>query len=39
VEITLGPKVDKPDEWAAAFYYSYDKEEIDNRPKKIFISR
>jgi len=24
-KITLGPKVEKPDEWAAAFYYSYDK--------------
>jgi len=26
-KITLGPKVGSPDEWAAAFYYSYDKEE------------
>lgn len=33
-KITLGPKVERPDEWAAAFYYSYDKEE---KPK-IFIS-
>jgi len=29
-KITLGPKVAKPDEWAAAFYYSYDK--IENKP-------
>lgn len=39
-QITLGPKVDKPDEWASAFYYSYDKETDESRrPKKILISR
>ncbi len=34
-QITLGPKVERPDEWAAALFYSYDKE--DNKPK-ILIS-
>jgi tetratricopeptide (TPR) repeat protein len=36
-QITIGPKVDKSDEWAAAFYYSYikNKQEIP----KILISR
>lgn len=39
-QITLGPKVDKPDEWAAAFYYCYDKETDKKRtPNKILISR
>jgi len=33
--ITLGPKVERPDEWASAFYYSYDKQ--DKKPD-IFIS-
>ncbi|HNR19912.1 MAG TPA: tetratricopeptide repeat protein [Bacteroidia bacterium] len=38
-QITLGPKVDKPDEWASAFYYSYDKEiDATKRPEKIMIS-
>lgn len=36
-QITIGPKVDKPDEWAAAFYYSFDKEKQDK--PKISISR
>ena len=27
-KITLGPKVEKADEWAAAFYYTLDKEEL-----------
>ncbi len=35
-KITLGPKVDKPDEWAAAFYYSYDKE--PGKPPEVMIS-
>lgn len=26
--ITLGPKIERPDEWAATFFYSYDKEDI-----------
>lgn len=36
-QITIGPKVDKSDEWAAAFYYSY----INNKQEipKILISR
>jgi tetratricopeptide (TPR) repeat protein len=39
-QITLGPKVDKPDEWAAALHYSYAKETDENkRPKKILVSR
>ncbi|WP_293052536.1 tetratricopeptide repeat protein [Paludibacter sp.] len=37
-QITLGPKVSKPDEWASAIYYSYDTEP-ENRPEKILISR
>jgi len=38
-QITLGPKVDKSDEWAAAIYYSYDKETDETKkPKKILIS-
>ncbi|WPP49361.1 tetratricopeptide repeat protein [Catalinimonas niigatensis] len=35
-KITLGPKVERADEWAAAFYYSLEGE--DHRPD-IFISR
>jgi len=27
-KITLGPKVDRADEWAAAFYYSLEKDEL-----------
>lgn len=39
-QITLGPKVDKPDEWASAFHFQYDNEYDDNKkPKKILISR
>lgn len=26
--IAIGPKVERPDEWAAAFHYSYDKEDL-----------
>ena len=38
-QITLGPKVDKSDEWAAAIFYSYDNETDENKkPKKILIS-
>ncbi|GAT63553.1 tetratricopeptide repeat protein [Paludibacter jiangxiensis] len=37
-QITLGPKVSKPDEWASAIYYSYDTDS-ENRPEKILISR
>jgi Lipoprotein NlpI, contains TPR repeats len=37
-QITLGPKVSKPDEWASAIYYSYDAEP-EKRPEKILISR
>lgn len=38
-QITLGPKVDKSDEWAAAIYYSYDKEtKVNRKPKNILIS-
>ncbi|NQU88016.1 MAG: tetratricopeptide repeat protein [Mariniphaga sp.] len=29
-KITLGPKVERADEWAAAFYYSLDKEDLDS---------
>jgi len=38
-QITIGPKVDRPDEWAAAFYYSYNGIEEEKKPKKIKISR
>ena len=38
-QITIGPKVEKAEEWAAAFYYSYDGEPDENKPKKIKISR
>lgn len=39
-QITLGPKVEKPDEWAAVFHYSFEKETDENKkPKKILISR
>lgn len=34
-KITLGPKVERADEWAAAFYYSLDKEDLY---PDIFIS-
>ncbi len=36
-QITLGPKVDKSDEWAAAFHYSYDRDTVE--APKILISR
>jgi len=39
-QITLGPKVDKADEWAAAFYYSFAKETDESKkPKRILVSR
>ncbi|MCP9747030.1 DUF2971 domain-containing protein [Lacihabitans sp. CS3-21] len=39
-QITLGPKVDKPDEWASAFHFQYDNEyDVNKKPKKILISR
>jgi len=38
--ITLGPKVDKPDEWAAAIHFRYDNElDAKKKPGKILISR
>lgn len=39
-QITLGPKVEKADEWTAAFHYSYENlGSTDKRPEKIVISR
>ncbi|MBN1821787.1 MAG: tetratricopeptide repeat protein [Prolixibacteraceae bacterium] len=40
--ITLGPKVEKADEWAAAFYYSLDKEDSEHEEDfhpEVSISR
>ncbi|MDP4201617.1 MAG: tetratricopeptide repeat protein [Bacteroidota bacterium] len=37
-QVTLGPKVSKPDEWGSAIYYSYSKTP-EKRPERILISR
>jgi hypothetical protein len=35
-KITIGPKVERAEEWVAAFYYSF--EGTDNKPE-IYISQ
>lgn len=38
-KITLGPKVERPDEWASALYYTLDKDLPDKKDKaEILIS-